>query len=86
MLNTCTSNISCILYNQFSLDVVKAAQESCTHVGAVLFYVQYAVRLRDFKTCSEEKAYWLIPGYSEVEYKEIEDIDFSEPKTIKKTE
>ena len=41
---------------------------------------------RDSKTCSEEKPYWLIPGYSEVEYKEIEDIDFSEPETIKKTE
>ena len=29
----------------------------CTHVGAVLFYVEYAVRLRNYKTCIEEKAY-----------------------------
>ena len=55
------------------------------HVGAVLFYVEYAVRLRDSKTCTGEKAYWLIPGYySQVEYKKIKDIDFSAPKTIKK--
>ena len=53
-------------------------------MGAVLFYVEHAVRLRDSKTCTEEKAYWLIPGYSLVEYKEIKDIDFSAPKTIKK--
>ena len=57
------------------------------HVGAVLFYVEYAVRVRDSKTCTEEKAYWLIPGYSQVEYKEIKDIDFSAPKRLqKKTE
>ena len=54
------------------------------HVGAVLFYDEYAVRLRDSKTCTEEKAYWLLPGYSQVEYKKIKDIDFSTPKTMKK--
>ena len=54
------------------------------HVDAVLFYDEYAVRLRDSKTCTEEKAYWLLPGYSQVEYKKIKDIDFSTPKTIKK--
>ena len=59
-------------------------RESCMHVGAVLFYVEYPVRLRDSKNYTKEKAYWLIPGYSQVEYKEIKDIDFSVPKTIKK--
>ena len=58
--------------------------ESCMHVGAVLFYVEYPVRLRDSKNYTKEKAYWLISGYSQVEYKEIKDIDFSVPKTIKK--
>ena len=53
--------------------------EWCTHVGAVLFYVESAVRLRDSKSFTEEKAYWLIPGQSQVEYKEIKDIDFSAP-------
>ena len=53
-------------------------------MGAVLFYVEYAVRLTDSKTCTEEKVYWLILGYSQVEYKKIKDIAFSAPKTIKK--
>ena len=51
-----------------------------------LFYAEYTVRLGDSKTCTEEKASWLIPGYSQVEYKGIKDIGFSAPKTIKKTE
>lgn len=54
-------------------------------MGAVLFNVEYATRLRDPKTCTEEKIHWLIPGCSRVEYKETKDIDFSAPKTIKKT-
>ena len=53
-------------------------------MGVVVLYVEYAVRPRNSKTCTEEKAYWLIPGYNQVEYKEIKDIDFSTPKTIKK--
>ena len=55
-------------------------------MGAVLFNVEYATRLRDPKTCTEEKIHWLIPGCNRVEYKETKDIDFSAPKTIKKTE
>ena len=54
------------------------------HIGSSQVIAKWAVRLRDSKTCTEEKAYWLIPGYSQVEYKEIKDIDFSAPKTIKK--
>ena len=58
--------------------------ESCSHIGAVLFYNEYATRIRDSKTCTEEKAYWLLPGYHSVEYKEVCDIDFSAAKTLKK--
>ena len=53
--------------------------EWCTQVGAVLFNVESAARFRDSKSFTEEKAYWLIPGQSQVEYKEIKDIDFSAP-------
>ena len=45
--------------------------ESCSHIGAVLSYTEYATRIRDSKTCTEEKAYWLLPGYHSVEYKEF---------------
>ena len=37
--------------------------ECCSHVGAVLFDVEFAVNLSDSKKCAEEKAYWLLPGY-----------------------
>ena len=44
-------------------------------MGAVLFNVEYPTRLRDPKTCTEEKIHWLIPSCSRVEYKETKDID-----------
>ena len=56
--------------------------ECCSHVGAVLFYVEFAVNLRDPETCTEEKAYWLLPGYKKVEYKPVADIDFTSAITI----
>ena len=46
-------------------------------VGPVLFYTEYATRIRHSKTCTVEKAYCLLPGYHSVEYKEVCDIDFS---------
>ena len=32
--------------------------ESCTHVAAVLFALEAAVRIRNSKNCTDEKAYW----------------------------
>ena len=32
--------------------------ESCSHIGLVLFYIEYATRIRDSTTCTEEKAYF----------------------------
>ena len=59
--------------------------ESCSHIGAVLFYIEYATRIHDSKACTEEKGYRLLPGYHSVEYKEVCSIDFSAAKTLKKT-
>ena len=53
------------------------------HVSAVLFFTEYAIRLRDSKTCTEEKACWFIPGYSQLQYKQIKDIGISVPKNMK---
>ena len=58
--------------------------ESCFHIGAVLFYIEYATQIPDSKTCTEEKAYWLLSGYHAVECKEVCNIDFSAAKTLKK--
>jgi len=36
--------------------------ESCTHVAALLFAIEASVRIRQSKTCTEEKAYWMLPS------------------------
>ena len=52
--------------------------ESCSHVGALLFYVEAVTKVRDNKTVTQEKVYWMLPAScKEVPYKEIADIDFT---------
>ena len=36
--------------------------ESCSHVGALLFYVEAVVKIRDNKTVTQDKAYWMLPA------------------------
>ena len=48
----------------------------CSHVGAVLFYAEVAVNLRDSKTSTEEKSCWLLPGYKKVKFEPVADTDF----------
>ena len=36
--------------------------EVCSQVGAVLFAVKAAVKIRNTKTVTQEKAYWLLPS------------------------
>ncbi|XP_041840869.1 uncharacterized protein LOC121639609 [Melanotaenia boesemani] len=55
--------------------------ETCTHVAALLFLIEETVKLRDSKTVTQEKAYWLLPtALSKVEYKECRKIDFTVAK------
>lgn len=59
--------------------------EVCSHVGAMLFAVEAIVKLRDSKTVTQEKAYYLLPaGLTKVEYKRVRDIDFTGAMTKKK--
>ena len=58
--------------------------ECCTHVAATLFYVDSTIRIRDAKTCTGEKAHWLLPAsLVDVPYKPIKDLDFTSSKTMK---
>ena len=60
-------------------------RESCSHAGALLFYVEAVTKVRDNKTVTQEKAYWMLPtNCKEVSYKEIADIDFISPGTLRK--
>ena len=59
--------------------------EACSHVAAVMFYVECAVRIHSSKTVTDEKAYWMLPPALEnVPYCPISDMDFKSPSTKKK--
>lgn len=59
--------------------------EACTHVAALLFAVKASVKLRDSKTITDEKSYWLLPtSVKGVSYKKIREMDFTSAKTMKK--
>ena len=36
--------------------------EACSHIGAILFYIDATVQIRDSKTVTQEKAYWMLPS------------------------
>ena len=66
-------------------DCMAGLGETCTHVASLLFAVEATVKIRDSKTVTEEKAYWLLPaGITGVTYREVSDIDFTSAKTKKK--
>jgi len=58
--------------------------ESCSHVTAALFYIEYAARLQETKTVTLGKAYWMPSVLKEGGYSEIKDIDFMSSKSIKR--
>ena len=54
--------------------------EACSHVGAILFYLESAVRVR--KTCTQLDCAWKSPRFVEtIPYARIADIPFTKPKT-----
>ncbi|KAK2147469.1 hypothetical protein NP493_3449g00005 [Ridgeia piscesae] len=58
--------------------------ESCSHVGALLFAIEAAVKIRNSATVTQSKAYWLMPsGVNKVDYLEVDDINFTSLKTRK---
>lgn len=58
--------------------------EACSHVGATLFAVDTAVRIRDAKTCTEKDNIWLPAHNPRAEYKRLRDIDFSSAQSKRK--
>ena len=57
-------------------DCMAGLGETCTHVAAMLFAIEYNIRQREKKTVTQEKAYWLVPSVREAPYAEASDIDF----------
>jgi hypothetical protein len=55
--------------------------EICSHIGALLFSIEAAIKIRNSKTVSEEKAYWMLSNaVNKVGYKSVRDIDFTSAK------
>ena len=38
-------------------------RETCTHIAAVLFYLEVVVRIQGTTTCTESQCEWVIPAY-----------------------
>ncbi|KAH9366634.1 hypothetical protein HPB48_018162 [Haemaphysalis longicornis] len=47
--------------------------EACSHIGATLFAVETAVRIRDARTCTEKTNVWLPAHNSRAQYKRLKD-------------
>ena len=59
--------------------------ESCSHVGALLFAIEAAVKIRNSARVTQSKAYWLLhSGVNKVDYLEVKGINFASVKTRKK--
>jgi len=58
--------------------------ECCSHIGAVLFYLQYAFLKKNDtkKSVTDVSAYWTVPSNTNVSSQKISEIDFNQPKKI----
>ena len=58
--------------------------ETCSHVGAVLHWLETAIRVRDETPCTSKENKWLMPTPTQtIPYLQLSDIDFSAPKRLK---
>ena len=59
--------------------------EVCTHVAALLFWVEISVKIRESSTVTDKPAYWVAPSNpTKIIPKQVKDIDFRAPKQKKK--
>ena len=59
--------------------------EACSHIAALLFYLEAIARMQGTKTCTQEECQWIIPSYLKaVEYLPIKDIDFTSARGKKR--
>ena len=59
--------------------------EVCSHVAAILFYVEAVSRIQGTETCTQRKCEWILPSYlKKIEYLPIAEIDFTSAKGKKR--
>ena len=55
--------------------------ETCSHVGAVLHWVETAIRVCDDTPCTSKENKWLMPTAAQsIPYDQLSEIDFTAPK------
>ena len=58
--------------------------ETCSHIGAILHWIETAVRIQHSTSCTSKDNQWIMPkSIKEVPYLQLKDIDFSAPKRQK---
>lgn len=59
--------------------------ETCTHVAAILFYLEALYRLQGNETCTQRKCEWIMPKFKKnMDYLPVKCIDFTSAKGKKK--
>ena len=53
--------------------------ETCTHIAAILFYLEVIARIQGTTTtCTQQTCQWIIPAYfKKIDYLPIKNIDFT---------
>ena len=58
--------------------------EACTHVAAILFYLETRVRIDGQPTCTQQSCQWVMPAFQkDIPYLQIRDVDFTSPNSMK---
>jgi len=59
--------------------------EVCTHVAALLFYLEALHRMEEVQTCTQQQCGWIMPsGSTAAQYLEVKDIDFTSARGKKR--
>lgn len=59
--------------------------ETCTHIAAILFYLEANARIQGEKSCTQEQCEWIVPTFlKKIDYQRIKDIDFTSAQGLKK--
>ena len=58
--------------------------EVCTHIAAIMFYVEAVYRFEEAKTCTQGLCAWNVPTMKKIEYLLIKEIDFVSAKGKKR--
>lgn len=64
-------------------DCMAGLDECCTHVAALLFYIECGVRYRESVTVTGVKAYWAVPVTKKVTYAPVHELNLTSAKSRK---